>query len=173
MKKFLFLAIVLAVANLSSFAQNVVSLNNGKVVNVRLTSEVFSNSKAQVPVSAIVDKDVKDENGNVLIRRGTPIQITSDIKKSKGMGNGGYAKLTFTSTIAVDGQDIALQGVYAINGKDRKGLALGLGIGTGATILFPVGFFFFCIKGESVTIPEGTIIPNVVVNDTYKIKLAN
>lgn len=173
MKKFLFFTAVLVATTLSSAAQNIATLNNGKAVQVRLTSEINSNSKTRGTVSAIVDKDVRDENGNVLIQRGTPIQVSSKIEKSRGMGNGGYVKLNFASTTAVDGQDIALQGIYAIDGKDRKGLALGLGIGTGATILFPFGFFFFCLKGEPVNIPEGTIVNNVVVNDNYKIRLAN
>ncbi|MBP3565344.1 MAG: hypothetical protein J6J77_06900 [Alistipes sp.] len=171
MKKLLFVAMLLIATNVQIIAQNVAQLNNGKAVQVRLTSEIYSNKKVSTQPSAIVEKDVRDENGNILIKRGTPVQMTCNIDKARGMGNGASVKLNFISTSAVDGQDIALQGIYAIEGKDRKGLALGLGIGTGATILFPFGFFFMCIKGEPVTIPEQTIIPNIVINDNYKIRL--
>lgn len=173
MKRLLLVAMFAIATNVQIFAQNTAILNNGKNVAVRLTSEIYSNNKTFIQPTAIVEKDVRDEDGNVLIKRGTPINLTSEVVKSKGMGNAASVKLNFTSTTAIDGQDIALQGVYAVNGKDRKGAALGLGLGTGLTVLFPVGFFFFCIKGEPVTIPDGTIVPNVVVNDNYKIKLNN
>ena len=171
MKKLLFVAMFIIATNVQIFAQNTAILNNGKTVAVRLTSQIYSNDKNPVQPTAIVDKDVRNENGDVLIRRGTPINVTSEVIKSKGMGNEASVKLNFVSTTAIDGQDIALQGIYAINGKNRKGAALGLGLGTGLTVLFPFGFFFFCIKGEPVTIPDGTIISNVVVNDNYKIQL--
>ena len=34
-----------------------------------------------------------------------------------------------------------------------------------------VRLFFLCIKGEKVTIPEGTIITNVVTADAYSIAI--
>ena len=174
MKKLLFVAIMVIAANVQIFAQNTASLHSGKNVQIRLTSEIYSNNKSLIKPTAIVEKDVRNDNGDVLIRRGTPVELVCDIQKSKGMGKAAYVKLNFVSTTAVDGQDISLQGVYAVNGKDRKGAALGWGLGTGLTVLCPFGFFFFCIKGEPVTIPDGTIISsNVVVNDNYKIKLNN
>ena len=173
MKKLLLVAMLLIATNVHIFAQNFASLHSGKSVQVRLTTEISSKNKSLIKPTAIVEKDVRNENGDVLIRRGTPVEFTCDIQKAKGMGKPAYAKLNFTTTSAVDGQDIALQGVYAINGNDRKGAALGVGLGTGLTVLFPFGFLFFCIRGEPVTIPEGTIIPNIVVNDDYKVKVNN
>lgn len=172
MKKLLLVVVLVITANVHAFAQNYASLNNGKNVQIRLTSEIYSNSKSLITPAAIVEKDVRNDNGDVLIRRGTPVEVICDVQKSKGMGKPAYVKLNFVSTTAVDGQDISLQGIFTVDGKDRKGAALGLGLGTGLTVLFPFGFFFFCIKGEPVTIPDGTVISNnIVVNDNYKIKL--
>ena len=173
MKKLFFIvAMFLIATNVQVVAQNYAHLNNGKTVQVRLTSEIYSNSKHLVQPTAIVEKDVRTEDGDVLISRGTPIQLAYDVEKSKCMGKPAFVKINFLSTTAVDGQEIALQGVYAVHGKDRKGAALGWGIGTGVTVLCPFGFLFFLIKGEPVTIPDGTIITNnIVVNDNYKIKL--
>ena len=61
--------------------------------------------------------------------------------------------------------------LFQRHGNDRKGAALGVGLGTGLTVLCPVGLFFLCIKGEKVTIPEGTIITNVVTADAYSIAI--
>lgn len=163
---------MLITTNVRVSAQNYAHLNNGKNVQIRLTSEICSKTKSLIKPTAIIEKDVRNEDGEVLINRGTPVEFTYDIQKSKGMGKPAYIKLNFISTTAVDGQDISLQGVYALQGKDRKGAALGWGIGTGLTVLCPVGFLFFLIKGEPVTIPDGTVITsNIVVNDNYKIKL--
>ncbi len=171
MKKLLFIVAALVIAtNVQVLAQSRVNLRNGKSIQIRLTSEVYSNSKSQIQPTAIVEKDVRNDDGVVLIRRGTPVTVVCNAQKSRGMGKPGEVKLNFTSTTAVDGQDISLQGVYNVNGEDRKGAALGVGLGTGLTVLFPFGFFFFCIKGEPVTIPDGTVITNnIVVNDDYKI----
>ena len=171
MKKLLFIVATLIMAtNVQLSAQKKINLNSGKPIQVRLTSEILSNSKSHIQPTAIIEKDVRNEDGKVLISRGTPVNFVCDTHKSKGMGKPGEVKLNFTSTTAVDGQEIALQGVYGVRGNDRKGVALGVGLGTGLTVLFPVGFFFFCIKGEPVTIPDGTIITgNIVVNENYKI----
>lgn len=57
-----------------------------------------------------------------------------------------------------------------LQGDSNKGAALGCGLGLGLTLLPGVGFFFFCIQGENVEVPENTILQNIVVNDNYTIK---
>ena len=130
-----------------------------------------SNSRATQQVSATVSNDIKADEGTVVIRRGTPVNINAEIKKAKGVGKGASVRLDIISTTAVDGQTIYLQGLFQRHGDNRKGAALGVGLGTGLTVLCPVGLFFLCIKGEKVTIPEGTIITNVVTADAYSIAI--
>ena len=142
-------------------------LPNGKPVCVRVTETVDDNNR-QSSVHAIVDRDVKDPaTDNILIRRGTPVQISSDTRKAKGVGKPGHIRLQCLSTQAVDGQTIALQGSFSIEGESRKGLALGLGIGLGLWV-WPA-LFCLCIKGEAARLPADVLIPNVVVGDDYEI----
>ena len=149
------------------------TLSNGKNIPIRLTSEIQSNSKAKNPTTptAIVDADIKDDNNQyLLIRRGTPVEIAATIQKAKGVGKGAYIKLEFLSTHSVDGQLIRLQGNLIREGKNRKGTALGIGLGAGLTVCWPC-LFCLCIKGEKLTIPESTLCNNGVSNDIYQINV--
>lgn len=92
------------------------------------------------------------------------------IRKAKGVGKGAYVKLDFISTTSVDGQTIRLQGNLIREGADKKGTALGVGLGVGLTVCWPC-LFCLCIKGEKVTIPENTMAYNVVTNDIYQIDI--
>ena len=170
MKKILLSAIMITFG-MCTYAQNSIKIPVGKNIPVTLTSEIYSNSRASQQVSATVSNDIKADDGTVVIRRGTPVNINAEIKKAKGVGKGASVRLDIISTTAVDGQTIYLQGLFQRHGNDRKGAALGVGLGTGLTVLCPVGLFFLCIKGEKVTIPEGTIITNVVTADTYNIAI--
>ena len=155
-----------------SYAQKV-KLNNGKAVSIRITNDVSSktNKRTIQEPMAIVDRDVMDASGDiVLISRGTPVQLSSTIVKSKGMGKPGSIKIDCISTTAVDGTPISLFGGMNLQGDSRKGAALGCGLGLGLTVLCPFGFFFFCMHGENVEIPANTMIQNVVVNDNYMIR---
>lgn len=147
-----------------------IKINNGQSISIRTTKSVSSKTK-NPNVSAIVERDVKDISGEkVLIRRGTPIELTVNTQKAKGVGKAGSIDISFIATTAVDGQRISLLGGINSEGDNREGAALGCGLGLGLTVLFPVGFFFLCIKGENVEIPANTIIQNVIINDNYLIR---
>ncbi|WP_297604069.1 hypothetical protein [uncultured Alistipes sp.] len=121
--------------------------------------------------TAIVDANIKDDNGqHILIRRGTPVEISATIQKAKGVGKGAYIKLDFLSTRSVDGQLIRLQGNLIKEGQNRKGTALGVGLGVGLSVCWPC-LFCLCIKGEKLTIPENTLVNNVVTNDVYQVNV--
>ena len=171
-KLFIIAAILFSSITTAAYAQKT-KLVNGKAISIRITNEVSSKIKqnGSQDIYAIVDRDVVDNTGEtVLIRRGTPVQLASSIVKAKGVGKPGSIKIDCISTTSVDGQYISLQGGLNIQGEDRKGAALGCGLGLGLTVLFPVGFAFLAIQGENVTIPTNTLIQNVVVNDTYMIQ---
>ena len=147
-------------------------LRNGQPVQVRLTSPIdtkLAKKKTNVQVTAIVEQDVRAEGSDVtLIRRGTPIEMDAHVVRAKGVGKPGSVSLRCLSTQAVDGWQINLQGMLTQTGKSRKGTALGVGLGVGLTVCWPV-LFCLCIKGEQVVIPENTMIYNVVVNGNYSI----
>ncbi len=171
MKKIISLVLLATFITTSTFAQPS-KLYSGKNVEVRITSDVSSKKRDHdQTIIAIVDKDVRNEQGQTLIRRGTPVKLGTTISRAKGMGKEGFIKIECISTTAVDGQEISLMGGDNFAGKNRLGAALGCGLGLGLTVLFPVGFFFFCIKGENATIPAHTLLQNVLVNDTYTISV--
>jgi len=168
MKKMLMTVAIVAMSVCSVNAQTMPVLNNGKNIPIRLTADVYSNAKVSAEVVAIVDSDIKSDNGTeVLIRRGTPIEVNAQIQKARGVGKPASVKFNFVSTTAVDGQKIRLQGAYNKVGDSRRGVALGVGLGVGIPICWPC-LFCLCIKGEKITIPEGTVF-NAVVNDVYHI----
>ncbi|MDD4820230.1 MAG: hypothetical protein PHD21_05295 [Flavobacteriales bacterium] len=163
--------LILQYSILPCVAQNVTyRLERGKTVSVRLTTDVSSNTISEV--LAVVDKNVLDvESNNTLIKAGTPVVISTNKIKSKGMGKAGQVSVRCVSTKSVDGKDIILSGSLSEQGNGKSGLALGLGLGTGLTVLFPFGFFFFLLKGGKAEIPNDTIISNVVVADDYNIAI--
>lgn len=168
MKKILLMTAV-AMMSIGIANAQTAKLPNGKSVPVRLTSDIYSNSKTQTEPTAIVDSDVRDDsNGHVLIRRGTPVVLDAHIQKARGVGKPASVKLLCLTTTAVDGQTIRLQGGYDKEGQSRKGTALGVGLGVGIPVCWPC-LFCLCIKGEKLHIPQNTMFSNVVVNDTYRI----
>lgn len=145
------------------------NLISGHPIPVRLISEVVSDKHVHTTPSAIVDANITDKDGNILIRRGSNVKLNVETMHHKGLGKPGTIAIHCMTTTAVDGQTIYLMGGIAASGRDREELALGLGIG-GGIVVFPVGFFCLCIKGEDAHIPSNTMLTNVVVDDNYSIR---
>lgn len=168
MRRILTIILALLIAG-SASAQNI-NLNSGEQLRIRLLSSISSEKSLQTTPTAIIDNNVTDSEGNILISRGTNVELSIDTQHRKGLGKAGFIKLDCISTTAVDGQTIYLLGGIAASGRDREDLAIGLGIGAGV-VAFPFGFFCLCIKGEDAYIPSNTIISNVVVDDNYSINV--
>lgn len=166
MKKKMAFLMAFLMLNFSVFAGN--PLTRGTSLSVRIVSAVSSKSDGNT-TSAIVENDVKDRDGNILIKRGTPVQLQVDRKGARGCGKPGYVNVKCISTSAVDGQYVSLEGNVDSEGENRVGLAVGLGVGTGLTILPFVGFAFLAIKGEQAVIQPNTVIHNVFVMSDYEI----
>lgn len=167
MKKLLLFCAALLMFGAASAQQY--NITSGQLVRVRLCSAVDSNPKLQATPTAIIDENVTDSEGNILIKRGTNVELNVETTKHKGVGKPGYIKIDCMSTTAVDGQRIFLMGGMQASGKERDGLAIGLGVGAGI-VVFPFGLFCLCIKGEDAHIPSNTILQNIVIDDNYTIK---
>lgn len=167
-KKILSFIMALLIFNVSIFAGT--PLLRGTTLSVRLTAEISSQYNGVSPY-AMVENDVRSRDGEILIRRGTPVAIEVDRKKAKGCGKPGYTNVRCISTTAVDGQNITLEGNIASEGEDRKGLAIGLGVGLGLTFLPIVGFAFLALKGDNAKIPVNTLVHSVFVMNDYEIAL--
>lgn len=166
MRKFFTTFLALATLNLSVWAAT--PLTRGTMLNIRTSQNITLNQGATA--AAYVDADVKSADGKVLIKRGTPVVLDVKGQKARGCGRPGEIAVTCLSTTAVDGQTITLMGGQNAEGANKKGLALGLGIGLGLTFLPFVGFAFLAIKGGAGVIPQGMLIPNVMVQSDYTIQ---
>ncbi len=166
-KKYFIVALAALMTNLSVLAS--VPLERGTALSVRVTSRITSKNEGSP--SAIVENDVKSKDGEVLIKRGTPVQLQIDRKKARGCGKPGYVTVKCVSTNAVDGQNITLEGNISDEGNPKKGLSVGLGVGLGLTFLPGVGFAFLAIKGEQAVVESNTVIPTVFVMNDYLIEL--
>ena len=164
------LTIIVALLIVGSASAQEINLRSGEPLRIRLLSAVSSDKNLQATPTAIIDSNVTDSEGNILISRGTNVELSIDTQPRKGLGKAGFIKLDCIKTTAVDGQTIFLMGGVAASGQDREGLAIGLGVG-GGIVVFPFGFFCLCIKGEDAYIPSNTIISNVVVDDNYSINV--
>ncbi len=163
MKKYIAL---LFIACLFINGLSAVPLKRGTSVSVRLSTS--ANSNRNTPIQAEVAADV-DIAGEPVIVRGTPVILSINKIKAKGVGKPGYLQIACVSTTAVDGQTIELSGDIERTGKNNQGTAIGLGVGLGLTFLPFGGFFFLCLKGEKVDIPAGTFILGVTVVNNYEI----
>ncbi len=164
-KKFCCLFMALAVLNLSVFAGT--PLRRGTMVFVRTQSEISSKSGSNT-LNAIVDSDVKTDDGTVVISRGTPVVANMEVKQAKGVGKPGSIAIKSMTTSSVDGQRIFLYGNVNEEGESKRGKALGLGLGLGLLVFLPF-LGFLAKKGGQATIPAGTVFTQFSTADEYQI----
>lgn len=69
-KMLLSLAALLIAGSVWAQSPNLIS---GQQVNVRLLNSVESKANIQTTPTAIIDANIVDANGNILVRRGTPV----------------------------------------------------------------------------------------------------
>ena len=162
MKKLLLLAFLLS-SFMSSSAQS--TLKSGSVITLRFVEEVKSNSNA---ANVVVANDVKVDD-KIIVSAGTPVQTQVTATKRRSCGIAGVLNVAFISTRATDGTLITLiGGSISREGKNKKGLAIGLGVGLGV-FAWP---FLAClaVKGGEAVIPEGTLTTNVLTANEVTIK---
>ncbi len=170
MKKLLIAVVALLTAG-NVIAQENVSITNGQNIPVRLLSSIDSGMTVQSTPVAIVDANITDSTGqHTVISRGTPVVLTTDVDRARGLGKPGAVAISCVTTTAVDGQTIFLMGGSEWIGREREGLAVGLGVGLGIAA-FPFGLFCLCIKGEECDIPANVILNNVVIDGEYTVRL--
>ena len=166
MKKLCCLFMAMAIMNLTVFAST--PLTRGTVVYIRTMSEISSKSNASL--DAVVDADVKSPDGQVLIKKGTRVNMNVDVKKAKGVGKPGTITLKNLSTTSVDGQTIYLSGSIHETGENKHGKVLGVGLGVGFFLFTPM-LCYLAKKGGEAVIPSGTVYSQFSVADEYPISL--
>lgn len=162
MKKLLLLAFLLS-SFMSSSAQS--TLKSGLVITLRFVEEVKSNSNA---ANVVVANDVKVDD-KIIVSAGTPVQTQVTATKRRSCGIAGVLNVAFISTRATDGTLITLiGGSISREGKNKRGLAIGLGVGLGV-LAWPL-LSCLVIRGGEAVIPEGTLTTNVLTANEVTIK---
>mgnify|MGYP001079766450 CR=1 FL=1 len=155
---FLFISIFLFQSLL--YSQDIKSAS-GKFCSVKIMGQINSKDKKN-NVTGVVMGDIFNSDNEIVIKSGSPVILTVNNKRARGMGKPGIIDITTVSTIDINGEPIPLMGNLNLKGDNKRGAALGLGLGLGLTVLFPVGFLFLCVKGENIDLPSNTIIVAVV-----------
>lgn len=127
-----------------------------RAVDTITTKEIVSGGVVNFAVVA----DVKDANGNVLIKSGAPVTAQISFTKSKGMiGRSGEVTVSDFSTTAVDGSYVPLSGSVSAKPDDKMTMSIVLSV-----LICPL---FLLIKGEEAVVPAGTQKTAYTVNDVY------
>lgn len=139
------------------------TLTSGTMVVVK--PEKNWSSRDKNPPNFIVAYPVKDNKGNVVINAGSPVELSADWKKNKGLGRPGNVDLNFTSVRAINGDMIPINGNFSDEGVAKKGKAHGLTWGLFFTVLGPLSLPCLAIKGEPAEIRQSSSVNTFVVND--------
>jgi hypothetical protein len=142
------------------------SLQNGTPISVKLTNSV-SSSSSDAP-NFVVATDVKDSNGNLLIKEGTLVLTEYSNKKKRSVGLPGQVDIKFISTTSSDGQLISLSGSKQYKAEDKKGKVIGVAVGVG-WFIWPM-LAFLAKKGDDVELGPSTLMNAATVMGNYSIK---
>lgn len=116
-------------------------------------------------VNFSVINDVKDRNGLILIKSGTPVTAQISFVKDKGMiGRSGELTVTDFHTTAVDGTYIPLSGSVSAKPNDKMVCSIVLSV-----LICPL---FLLMKGEEAQLSAGSTKTAYTVVETY-IKTTN
>lgn len=127
-----------------------------RCVDTITTNNIVSGGTVNFAVVA----DIKDSNGDVIIKAGTPVTAQISFAKSKGMiGRSGEVTVVDFSTTAVDGTYIPLSGSVSAKADDKMTMSIVLSV-----LLCPL---FLLMKGEEAVVPAGTQKTAYTVTDVY------
>lgn len=111
-------------------------------------------------VNFAVVSDVKDSNGKILIKAGTPVTAEISFVKSRGLvGRSGEVTITDFHTTAVDGTYVPLSGSVSAKPDDSMTLSIVLSV-----LVCPL---FLLMKGDDAQLPAGTTKTAYTVSDVY------
>ncbi len=120
------------------------------------TKDIVSGSK----VNFSVVNDIKDKNGLVLIKAGSPVSAQITFAKDNGMvGRSGQITVSDFHTVAVDGSYVPLSGTISTNPEDKLVLSVVL-----SALFCPL---FLLIRGDEARMPAGTTKTVYTVSETF------
>lgn len=111
-------------------------------------------------VNFAVVNDIKDANGNILIKAGAPVTAQISFSRTKGMlGRSGEVTVTDFHTTAVDGTYVPLSGSVSARPDDKMVMSIVLSV-----LICPL---FLLMKGDDAQLPAGTTKTAYTISDVY------
>ena len=107
-----------------------------------------------------VVNDIKNNDGLILIKAGTPVSAQISFVEENGMiGKSGKLTISDFHTTAIDGTYIPLSGTVSSNPEDKMVLSIVLSV-----LVCPL---FLLLKGGEGSLPAGTIKTAYTITDIY------
>ncbi len=104
--------------------------------------------------------DIKDSNGNILIKSGSPVTAEISFARDRGMiGRSGELTVNDFHTTAVDGTYIPLSGSVSAKPDDKMTLSVVLSV-----LICPL---FLLMHGDDARLPVGSTKTAYTITDTY------
>lgn len=123
--------------------------------------EMTSKSKENT-ITFKVAEDIKDTNGKIIILKNTAVIASIDNEKARGIGRAGSIKIQFQSTQDINGTVIKLSGNETILGESNRKHVLGVGLGVGLGLFYPM-LFYLVKKGGEAVLKSNTIISSAII----------
>lgn len=121
-------------------------------------------SQQKTKSSFVIAQAVRDSGSNIVITEGTPVIADVKMKSKRFVGRSGSVEIILKSVSTVDSQNVILTGGTTIQPEDQKAFVLGIGLGLGLTIAWPMLFFLFK-KGDTAVLLDGTVINGYPATD--------
>ncbi|MCB9034504.1 MAG: hypothetical protein H6553_11755 [Chitinophagales bacterium] len=134
---------------------------NGIKVPIIVGGEMTSKSKENT-ITFKVAEDIKDTNGKIIILKNTAVIASIDNEKARGIGRAGSIKIQFQSTQDINGTVIKLSGNETILGESNRKHVLGVGLGVGLGLFYPM-LFYLVKKGGEAVLKSNTIISSAII----------
>ncbi|MBR2069452.1 MAG: hypothetical protein IJ877_06805 [Candidatus Gastranaerophilales bacterium] len=136
-------------------------LNAHTPIVIRCTETITTNDIVSGDtVNFAVVQDVRDSNGNILIKSGTPVTAQISFAKKQGMiGKSGEISINDFHTTAVDGSYVQLSGSVSACPEDQMTMSIVLSV-----LICPL---FLLMKGDEARVPVGTTKTAYTVADVY------
>ncbi|MCO5231752.1 MAG: hypothetical protein M9958_11435 [Chitinophagales bacterium] len=131
-------------------------LKSSTSIPIRNVESISSESQNTVYEFQVI-KDIKDSQGNIIIAEGTPVLVDLKVKKSKSIGKAGVVDIKLKSVETIDGKTVDLKGGIVIEPESSKGKVLGIGLGVGLLLTWPM-LLYLIKKGDKAVLSENTTI---------------
>src|ERR1700679_3956660 len=142
-------------------------LEDGTPVKLKLNRTI---SSADAHVNDTVDFEVLEQvnvHNEIVIPRGAiALGTVTEAEPKRRMARGGKLNVNIDSVRLASGEKIPLRAVKDVKGGGHVGAMTGAMVAT-AIVFFPAAPLFLFMKGEDITIPQGTEITAFVEGDMH------